>query len=78
MSAGKGDKLRQGADLKKFWENYDRVFAKKKTVFEWQKQFNDVIIDYDGFREYNADDVMTEQQYKQLLQQCTTKTQTKS
>ena len=70
--------MRQGADLKKFWGNYDRVFAKKKTVFEWQKQFNDVIIDYDGFREYNADDVMTEQQYKQLLQQCTTKTQTKS
>lgn len=72
MSAGKGDKLRQGANLEKYWENYDRVFSKKKTVFQWQKHFRDDITSYDGFREYNADDVMTEQQYKQLLQQCVT------
>jgi len=31
MSAGKGDKLRKGADLKAYWSNYDEIF-RKKTV----------------------------------------------
>lgn len=30
MSAGKGDKLRKGADLKKFRSNYDNIFKTKK------------------------------------------------
>lgn len=25
---GKGDKLRKGANLKAYWENYDRIFRK--------------------------------------------------
>lgn len=29
--AGKGPQLRKGANLPKFWENYDRIF-RKKTV----------------------------------------------
>ena len=29
--AGKGDKLRKGADLQKYWDNYDRIFKKDKT-----------------------------------------------
>lgn len=78
MSAGKGDKLRKGVNLEKYWDNYDKIFCPKKTVLQWQKHFNDVIIDYDGFREYNADDVMTEQQYKKLLQQCTKQQPTQS
>lgn len=28
--AGKGDKLRKGADLKKYWDNYDRIFKNKQ------------------------------------------------
>lgn len=31
MSAGKGDKLRKGADLQAYWNNYDEIF-RKKTV----------------------------------------------
>jgi hypothetical protein len=27
--AGKGDKLRKGANLKAFWDNYDNIFSKK-------------------------------------------------
>ena len=30
MSAGKGDKLRKGADLEKFRSNYDNIFKTKK------------------------------------------------
>ena len=30
MSAGKGDKLRKGADLEKFRSNYDNIFKAKK------------------------------------------------
>lgn len=32
MSAGKGDKLRKGADLNKYWSNYDAIFGKKKKL----------------------------------------------
>jgi hypothetical protein len=32
--AGKGDKLRKGADLKKYWDNYDRIFNKDKQKNE--------------------------------------------
>ena len=28
--AGKGDKLRKGANLKKYRDNYDAIFRKKK------------------------------------------------
>ena len=31
MSAGKGDKLRKGADLQKFRSNYDNIFKTKKN-----------------------------------------------
>ena len=30
MSAGKGDKLRKGANLKAYWDNYDAIFRKPK------------------------------------------------
>jgi hypothetical protein len=78
MSAGKGDKLRAGANLDAYWSNYDNVFRKRKTIKQWQKHFDDVIIDYDGFREYNADDLITEQQYKKQLESCTRQIPTKS
>lgn len=28
--AGKGDKIREGADLKAYWSNYDNIFRKYK------------------------------------------------
>lgn len=28
--AGKGDKIRKGADLQKYWDNYDLIFNKDK------------------------------------------------
>jgi len=47
--AGKGDKLRPGANLKSYWENYDNIFKKKdmthdiKTTKEgdvfWESQY---------------------------------------
>lgn len=64
MSAGKGSKLRQGANLSAFWDNYDRVFQKRKTVQEWQKHFKHKSVDWDAFREYNRDDLVTKEQYE--------------
>jgi hypothetical protein len=78
MSAGKGDKLRAGANLDAYWSNYDNIFRKRKTIKQWQNHFNDIIMDYDGFREYNSDDLITEQEYKKLIQLCTLQTPTKS
>lgn len=34
MSAGKGDKLRKGANLKAYRENYDLIFKNKKAKSE--------------------------------------------
>ena len=64
MSAGKGDKLRKGANLPSYWENYDKIFAKRKTMKEWQKHLGHLILDFSGFREYNSDDLLTEDEYK--------------
>ena len=67
MSAGKGDKLRKGANLNSYWENYDQIFRKKKTVKEWQSFLSLKIENYNGFREYNSDDLLTEQEFKKCL-----------
>ena len=40
MSAGKGDKLRAGADLKKYWDNYDGIFRKKNNDTNQMQQCN--------------------------------------
>lgn len=69
--AGKGDSLRKGANLSAFWDNYDLIFRKRKTVLEWQKHFGDRIKSYDGFREYNQDDLLTEKEYQKGLPHCT-------
>lgn len=48
MSAGKGDKLRKGANLPSYWENYDKIFSKtKKTISSPMK-----IIKTDGCTAY--------------------------
>lgn len=30
--AGKGPQLRKGANMQKYWDNYDSIFRKSKTV----------------------------------------------
>ncbi len=70
-NAGKGDKYRP-VNLKKFEENHDRIFRRqRKTVEQWQKHFGDRIKSYDGFREYNQDDLLTEEEYQRGLPDCT-------
>jgi hypothetical protein len=71
MSAGKGDKLRAGANLDAYWSNYDDVFRKRKTIKQWQCYFNDAIIDQTAFEQHNSEDLLTEQEYKKLQQSCT-------
>jgi hypothetical protein len=39
--AGKGDKLRKGANLKAYWDNYANIFG-KKTVEQLQEPSKDV------------------------------------
>jgi hypothetical protein len=39
--AGKGDKLRKGADLQKYWTNYDNIFKKDKAKDENIVQTNE-------------------------------------
>ena len=71
MSAGKGDKLRAGANLGANWGNYDDVFRKRKTIKQWQHHFNDAIIDCTTLKQHNSEDLLTEQEYKKLQQSCT-------
>ncbi len=68
--AGKGDKYRP-VNLKKWEENYDLAFRKRKTIEEWQKHFGHVIKSYDGFREYNHDDLLTQEEYERGYVRCT-------
>lgn len=76
MSAGKGDKLRAGANLKKYWDNYDVIFAKKKTILEWQKQFDCANMNINNSNS-PLDEAITLEQFKQLMQ-CKSNTQTES
>ena len=66
---GKGDKLRKGANVRAYWDNYDNIFQKKprKTVAQWVKHLNLVPENYDGFREYNSDDLITEDEFNKNL-----------
>jgi hypothetical protein len=67
-SYGKGDSYRP-VNLKQYDENYDRIFAPRKTIAEWQKYFGDVIVDFSGFKEYNADDLITKEDYLNRVDQ---------
>jgi hypothetical protein len=67
MQNGKGDKLRKGANLPAYWENYDRVFQKRKTVKEWSEFLGVKIQNWSGFEEFNIDDLLTEEEFKKGL-----------
>lgn len=70
-SAGKGDNLRKGANLLAYWNNYDSIFRRRKTISEWQKHFGHVIKSYDGFRECKQDDLLTQEEYESGYIKCT-------
>lgn len=70
MSAGKGDRPRP-VDKTKWDENYDRIFSKRKTIQQWADYFGDVIRSYDGFREYNQDDLLSRNEYEKGIVRCT-------
>lgn len=36
--AGKGDKIRKGADLQKYWDNYDLIFRKPSVPIKEQSE----------------------------------------
>jgi hypothetical protein len=38
MANGKGSQIRKGANLKKYWENYDAIFRKPKPEKESPKE----------------------------------------
>ncbi len=70
--SGKGDSLRKGANLSAYYNNYDNIFRReKKTVYQWQEKFGDVIKSYDGFRHISESDLITEEEYKTGLTVCT-------
>ena len=69
-SAGKGSKPRP-VDKSKWDENYDRIFSRRKTIEQWAEHFGDRIKSYDGFREYNRDDLLTEKEYNNGFVRCT-------
>lgn len=71
-SNGKGDSLRKGANLSAYYNNYDNIFRReKKTVYQWQEKFGDIIKSYDGFRHIKETDLITEEEYKTGLTSCT-------
>lgn len=70
MSAGKGSRPRP-VDKNKWDENYDRIFSRRKTIAQWAEHFGDLIKSYNGFREYNQDDLLTEAEYEKGIIRCT-------
>ena len=68
--AGKGDKMRQGANLRAYEENYDRIFT-KRTVREWEKHLDHKIISYDGFRDVKETDKISYARYIDGYIHCT-------
>jgi hypothetical protein len=68
--AGKGSKPRP-VDKNKWDENFDRIFSRRKTIQDWAEHFGHKIKSYDGFREYNQDDLLTEEEYEKGYVRCT-------
>lgn len=40
--AGKGDKLRKNANLRSYWDNYDRIFRREPKINETPKKENEI------------------------------------
>lgn len=68
--AGKGDKLRKGADLKAYWNNYDNIF-RRQTWQEWARELGETIIDPDGFDRTNPNKKYSRKEFDEGLPDCT-------
>jgi len=66
--AGKGSKLRKGANLGNYWNNFP--FEEKNTVTYWKNKFGDKIADEKGFRDLAVGTKISEKEYLQRLEEC--------
>jgi hypothetical protein len=66
--AGKGSKIRKGANLGNYWNNFP--FDEKNTVTYWKDKFGDKIYDDIGFRDLSVGAKITEKEYLQRLEKC--------
>lgn len=68
IMAGKGSKLRKGANLGNYWNNFP--FEEKNTVSYWKSKFGDKIADEKGFRDLPVGSKITEDEYLRRLDEC--------
>jgi hypothetical protein len=66
--AGKGSKLRKGANLQNYWNNFP--FDEKNTVTYWKNKFGDKIADERGFRDLAVGAKISEKEYLERLEDC--------
>jgi hypothetical protein len=66
--AGKGSKLRKGANLGNYWNNFP--FEEKNTVTYWKNKFGDKIADDQGFRDLSVGSRISEKEYLERLEDC--------
>jgi len=59
--AGKGSKLRKGANLQKYWDNYP--FPEKLTVSQWKNKLGYSNIDDFNFKDVPVGSKITEQDF---------------
>ena len=63
--AGKGSKLRQGANLNAYWNNYP--FPEKLTVNQWIEKHGDKDVDMNSFKDLSLGKRITEDEYLQKV-----------
>jgi hypothetical protein len=66
--AGKGSKLRKGANLSNYWNNFP--FDEKNTVTYWKTKFGDKIADEKGFYDLAVGEKISEKEYLERLEYC--------
>jgi hypothetical protein len=66
--AGKGSKLRKGANLGNYWNNFP--FDEKNTVTYWKNKFGDKFYNDIGFRDLSVGVKITEKEYLERLEKC--------
>ena len=71
--SGKGMEPVKGYNLKAYRDNYDDIFALKKTPEEWCKLLDVKIMDADGWRMdcKSWDDKISEKEFQQRVCYCT-------
>ena len=64
--AGKGDKIRKGANLKAYWDNFP--LEEKNTASYWGCKMGYNILDHKGFRDMKPGDKLTEYEFMKRLE----------